>query len=421
MRRIGLKILELYLKVTASLFLIRYKPKIIGVTGSVGKSSTKEAIYTVLKSRFNVRRSLGSYNNEIGVPLTIMGEESPGAKIFGWLIIFFRAIINLIYDKDYPKILILEMGVDKPKDLEYLLSFIKPRIAIITSIGVAHLEKLKSGEAIFKEKSKLVLRLAKKDTAILTFDDEKLRELALRLKSKVIFYGLSDQANIYADDIKYTNSGMTLNINFAGSSLPTNLSTFGTPQIYSALVACAVAQTLGMDLLSASNELKKIKALKGRMKLFAGKNQTTILDDSYNSNPDSASLSIETAVRIKENLTSSRLVAILGDMLELGRISRRAHLNLGREAGNKAQIVVAVGNEAKNIYIGAEEILKDNSLWFPDSDSAAKKIHKIIKPYDLILIKGSQGVRMEKITKVLLKNKLDRKHLPRMSGYWINK
>jgi UDP-N-acetylmuramoyl-tripeptide--D-alanyl-D-alanine ligase len=440
MRKIFLKILQWKLKILAQLFLWRYKPKIIGVTGSVGKSSTKEAIYTVLKAKFKVRRSLGSYNNEIGVPLTIMGEETKGANILGWIAVFFRAMGNLIYNKDYPQILVLEMGVDKPRDLEYLLSFIKPKIAVVTSIGAAHLEKMKSEEEIFQEKSKLALALPKKGVAVLNFDDIRLRKLGLKIKRKILFYGTDSQANMSASEIKcYCHPersegsrdsssatqndiiicGMTFNINFAGSVVPVNVFVFGQGQIYAALAACAVASVFGMDLVSASNEIRKIKSLKGRLKLLSGIKGTYILDDSYNSNPMSASSSLKTAVSIKESLGVNRLVVVLGDMLELGEISRRSHINLGRQAARDADMVIAVGAEAKNIYSGAEETLSGSALWFADSEMAAKKILVIIKPGDLILIKGSQGARMEKVSKVLLKNKSDIKHLPRMSGGWI--
>lgn len=421
MRRIILKIIIWKLKIISQLFLFRYKPKIIGVTGTVGKSSTKEAIYTVLKSKFSVRRSLGSYNNEIGAPLTILGSESAGANIWGWIIIFLRALKKLIYDSNYPKVLVLELGVDKPNDLEYLLSFIKPKIAVITSIGPAHLEKMGSEEEIYQEKAKLAKHLPKNGTAILNYDDQRLRRLGLEIGGKVIFFGLDSQANMSADQIKYIRHAMTFGLNWAGSVVPTFVSSLGLGQIYAALAASAAATVLGMDLVSITQELKKIRGLKGRLKLLAGKHNTYLLDDTYNSNPISASLSLKTAREIKKDLGAKRLVAVLGEMLELGDVSRRSHLNLGREAGKMADLVLAVGKEAKNIISGARQSKATEARWFSSSKVLAKKILTIIKPYDLILIKGSQGVRMEKVSAVLLKNKRDIKHLPRMSGLWLNK
>lgn len=412
MRKIFLKILIWKLKIISQLFLARYKPKIIGITGSVGKSSTKEAIYTVLRTEFKVRRSLGSYNNEIGVPLTIIGEESPGANIFGWIVLGFKAIGKLIYNKNYPRVLILELGVDKPDDLDYLLGFIKPKIAVITSISPVHLEAMKSEEEIYQEKSKLALKLSKKGTAILNFGDERLRRLGLSLPHQVLFYGFDSQAQLSASEIRYQDKGMIFNLNYAGSVVPAKINSLGRGQVLSALAACAVAITLKMDLLSVSKELFRIRPLKGRLKVFAGKNQTTIIDDTYNSNPASAQTALETAKIFKENGNYQRLVLVLGEMLELGKISRRAHLNLGREAAKMADLVITVGHEAKNISA---------KLWFRDSKALSKKILSLVGPGDLILIKGSQGVRMEKVSAILLKNKKDIKHLPRMSGYWINK
>jgi UDP-N-acetylmuramoyl-tripeptide--D-alanyl-D-alanine ligase len=421
MRKLVLSLIQFKLKILAKLYLARYKPKIVGVTGSVGKSSTKEAIYTVLEGYKKVRRNLGSYNNEIGVPLTIIGAKSPGINIFGWIALLFKALFGLISDKNYPKILVLELGVDRVGDLEYLLGFIKPHVAVLTNIGPTHLEALKTEWEVYKEKSKLALRMAKSGTAVLNFDDRRLRELGLRLKNKVIFYGLDKQANMNASDIKFTHHGMMFNINWEGSAVPVRLKIFGTPQVYTSLAACASALALGLDLITASKNLEKLRVIKGRMNILKGKNKTTIIDDTYNSNPLSAQASLESARMIKDKGDYPRLIVILGDMLELGTVSRRSHVNLGRDAAKVADKVIAVGKEAKAIYEEARRTLSHEAVWFEDSTIAAKRIKQEISPGDLILIKGSQGVRMEKISAVLLSKKKDIKRLPRMSGYWVNK
>jgi len=248
-----------------------------------------------------------------------------------------------------------------------------------------------------------------------------LRELGLKLKNKVIFYGLSGTANIYASEIKCEKLGISFNINYAGSVVPAAIPVFGKAMVYAVLAASAVGVSLGMDLVNVTSKFKNIKGLKGRLKLFKGKKKATIIDDSYNSSPIAARLALSAAGELREEIKARRLVVVLGDMLELGEISRRAHINLGREAANAADLVIAVGKEAKNIQLGAELTKEKDALWFPDSSAVAAKILGIIKKGDLILIKGSQGVRMEKITEVMLKNKKDIKKLPRMGGYWKNK
>ena len=135
------KFIQLKLKVVAKMILAKYKPDIIGITGSVGKTSAKEAVYCVLSSKFRVRRNLGNYNNEIGVPLTIIGLDSPGRSIICWIVVFWQALkLILVKDKNYPEILVLEMGVDRPGDMKYLNSIVKCRIGVVTLIGPVHLE-----------------------------------------------------------------------------------------------------------------------------------------------------------------------------------------------------------------------------------------------------------------------------------------
>lgn len=418
MKNLALKIIQLKLKIFAILYLKRYRPKIVAVTGSVGKSSCKEAIYTILRNHYRTRRSMGSYNNEIGVPLTIIGRESPGSNIFGWFLVFFRGFLGFFYQKNYPEVLVLEFGVDRPNDLDYLLGFVKPDIGVITRVASTHLEALGSLPEVFFEKAKLARSLKKGGVVILNFDDKRLRRLGIELKKKVIFYGLEKSAHIYASEISQNLNDISFNINWSGSSVPTVLHLLGKMQVYCALAACACAHELGVDLITSSKEIQAFKGLKGRMKKFQGKGGITIIDDTYNSNPASVVSAFETMKTLKEKGKFRRLVVVLGDMLELGRISKRAHLNVGREAAKIADVVIAIGSEAKNIFKSSKDELGKSSTWFKNSNLAKKKIIGFLKGGDLVLIKGSQGVRMERITKKLLKRESDVKRLPRMSGYW---
>ena len=155
-------ILQLKLKIIARMILCKYKPRVIGITGSVGKTSAREAIYAVLSAQFKARRPLKNYNNEIGLPLAIIGVKSPNKSILGWLGVFFKALgLLLVRDKNYPEILILEMGVDRPGDMKYLLDIVKPEIGVITSIGPSHLEYFETVKKIQEEKGGLVKDLNK--------------------------------------------------------------------------------------------------------------------------------------------------------------------------------------------------------------------------------------------------------------------
>ena len=173
------EILHLKLKIAARLVLHKYKPEVIGITGSVGKTSAKEAIYTVLESKFNVRKNIKNYNNEIGLPLTVIGVESPGKNPIGWFNVGLKVLrLMLIRDKNYPKILILEMGIDRPGDMDYLCNIIQPRIGVVTNISQSHLEYFESLAQIQKEKSKLIKQLPKGGWAVLSSDNEKAKSIA---------------------------------------------------------------------------------------------------------------------------------------------------------------------------------------------------------------------------------------------------
>ncbi|MCK4554802.1 hypothetical protein KAU19_07680, partial [Candidatus Parcubacteria bacterium] len=193
------KIIQLKLKILAKLILAKYKPDVIGITGSVGKTSTKEAIYTVLASKFKVRRNIKNYNNEIGLPLTIIGADSPGRSIIGWYIVFLKALKLILFkDKDYPKILVLEMGVDRPGDMKYLNNIVKCKVGVITSIGPVHLEFFGTINNIQKEKGGLIKNLTKSSWAVLNYDDEKVRQTGNNTEAQILTYGFNEKADVRA-------------------------------------------------------------------------------------------------------------------------------------------------------------------------------------------------------------------------------
>jgi len=397
------------------MILAKYKPKIIGITGSVGKTSTKEAVYTVLKGKFNVRRNTKNYNNEIGLPLTIIGSDSPGKSIFGWSEVFFKALKLILFkDENYPKILILEMGVDQPGDMKYLMSITKCDIGIVTLISHSHEEFFEDVKEIQKEKGMLVENLKPGGWTILNFDDELTRELAKKSKVKVLSYGFKEGAAVRAQELVFSFEktkeidnllGISFKLNYNGSFVPVLLpQVIGYNSIYAALAAAVVGVIMEMNLVEISKALRGFDSPNGRMNLIDGIKHTLIIDDTYNSSPASAMSALDIISKIPI-AKEERRFAVLGDMLELGRYSEEGHREVGRYvAKSGVNKLIAVGERARDIARSAEEagMLRDNIFEYTDITEAGRFIQQRILHGDLILVKGSQGMRMEKIVKEIM-------------------
>ncbi|MDD3887166.1 MAG: Mur ligase family protein [Patescibacteria group bacterium] len=405
-------LLQKILGLISKKILKKHKPIIIGVTGSVGKTSTVEAIYHILKNKFSVRKTIGNYNNEIGLPLTIIGEKTANRSIIGWLKVFNRGI-NKIYSKDYPKILVLEMGVDKPNDMDYLLNLAKPNISIITAIGKrpVHVEFFKSPKELASEKTKIISNLSSTDTAILNYDDIAVRLSAKQTKAKTITFGFIKGAELQADNLNLNADlsngqglqGYSFKMRYQGKEIPIRLKNiFSKTQIYAVLAAAACAISMKMNLVEISETLFDYKAPKGRMNLIPGIKGTYLIDDTYNASPEATLSALNV---LKEIKTSGRKIACLADMLELGALTIEAHKDIGKLASQAADYIVTVGKASE--YIASQAINlgfpKDKVFSFQNSEEAGLFVqNKILKSGDLVLIKGSQSMRMEKITKELM-------------------
>lgn len=406
------KILQYILKILAILVLRKYKPVIIAVTGSVGKSSTKEAIYHVLKTHLGerqVRRNMRNYNNEIGVPLTIFGLETGGRSIFRWLIRFIRVFWMVIFKIPYPNFLILEMGADRPGDIKYLVKFVHPKVGLITALGEipVHVEFFANPQQIAQEKKNLVKVLKEEEVAILNYDDEKVIEMTDDLKARVLTYGLKEQADVRAInyDLKINSDEQVSELNFKlevkGSSVPVKLiNVLGVQHLYSALAAAAVGVVFNMNSIEIAEALKEFQPLPGRMRLIRGIKNSLIIDDTYNA----ALLSMEAALDSLEVFEGKRKIVVLGDMLEIGRYTAEAHQKIGKKAAEIGDLIFAVGSRAKFIVEAAIKagFPKDRIFHFIDSKEAGKAVQKELKEEDIVLVKGSQSIRMEKIVKEIM-------------------
>jgi len=414
------KILQFILKILARLVLWKYKPVIVAVTGSVGKTSTKEAIYTILKNHFGereVRRNQRNYNNEIGVPLTIFGLESGGKNLFIWCLRFLKVFWMLVFKQKYPKILVVEMGADKPGDIEYLTGFIKPNISVITAIGEVpvHVEFFESPQQLALEKKKLIDVLDKKGIAVLNYDDPMVYQMGKDKKCKIITYGFSEGADVRAInyETRLANSedshvyGFTgFKAFFKGSLVPVKLNNvLGKHQIYPALAGISVGLVFGLNLIEMSEALNRdYQTLPGRMKLIKGIKNTLIIDDTYNAAPLSTSAAIKTLREVSEQKQGSRTIAVLGDMLELGRYAPEVHEEIGREAAEAVDYLLTVGERAKFIAEGAikKGLAKDRLFSFCTSEEAGKFLQDLLKENDIILVKGSRAMKMEKVVEEIM-------------------
>jgi len=414
------KFIQYILWILAKLTLWRYKPMVIAVTGSTGKSSTKEAIYYALKNDFQVARSTSNLNTEIGLPLTIIQGYDAKRNVFLWLANIFHTLgLLVIQRKDYPKIWVLEISEDQPHLVSYLARLCRPKIGVISWIGEipVHAEFYQSAKTLQEEIQNLVSFLPQTGTAILNYDNPLSLEAKDKTKAKVITYGFNNGAEVKISDYSlmmdkdFRKIGMTLRLEYQGSYVPIRLTgVFGQPQAYAIAAGAAVGLALGLHLVAISQSLEDYKLLKARTTFLQGLKNTWIFDDTYNSNPDALKAALEiyhdlvSAIK-KENLYPlKRRVLALGDMRELGQYSDEAHQKAAPQIMDKADILIAVGKKMK---ITVEECLKlgfpqENIYWFENSFDAAKKAKELIKEGDLFLVKGSRGIHMEQVTLAIM-------------------
>lgn len=405
--------LQLLLKILAKRILKKYQPRIVGITGSIGKTSAKEAIFWVLKNRLAVRTSFKNYNNEIGLPLTIIGRESPGRSAWGWLGLFKKALsLCLFSDKNYPRVLVLEMGVDRPGDMDYLTEIAKPDMGLVTAVSYSHLEYFGSVINIKKEKQVLIEKLDSQGLAILNFDNEYSRDMAKVSKAKVLTYGLKPGANLQAQDIIYNFtkegydlSGVSFKLNYNGSIVPVVMkNAMSETSVYSALAAAAVAIQFDFNLVDIAKVLSDFNLPKGRMNLLAGIKHSFIIDDTYNSSPEACLSAIDILSQVKTDETSDKY-AVLGDMLEIGTYTEEGHRLVGKKVATSGiKYLIAVGERARDFIRGAKEVeFEDDFIFYFDKpEEAGKFLQNRIKAGDVLLVKGSQGARMEKVVKELM-------------------
>ncbi len=406
--------------------LRRHRPRIVGITGSMGKTTAKDALVEILSAQYpgRVRGNFKNFNNELGLPLTIIGvRNAPGKNPWRYFLLILRFCWTMVFPR-YPKILVLEMGIDRKGDMNYLTSFIRPDVAVVTAVSAVHSQYLGDVRQIAVEKGKLVAALEDGGTAVLNFDDPRVVKMSSRTKAKIIGYSLKGancRADVCASDIRLSlHEGISLKINYRGRSVPLRLPHVVAEQLLgSILAATSAALTQGMNLVEITAALRDFTPAPGRMRVLPGKCKATIIDDTYNA-PAAA---VKEALRTLKSLKAHRKVVILGDILELGKEEEKIHRSLAGEVIEVSPAaVVTVGRRMRFLH---EELLKKgferkNSLHCDDPAQAGEIVGKFLAAGDLVLVKGSQGMRMEKTVEKLvdLSSAEIARLLPRQDDSW---
>lgn len=417
----------------ARMVLRRQRPDIIGITGSVGKTSAKDAIYTVLSKKHVVRRTYANYNNEIGVPLTIIGSDSAGKNIIRWGAIICKGLVFGLLPLRYPKVLVLEMGADHPGDIKYLTKLAPAYIGIVTTISdqPSHMEFFKDVEQLAREKNIMYKHLTKNDWAVINLDESRTRDMVEVVKAKPLTIAIDRPADLRAIEIQYSHNsrelvasphitGLSFKLEYKGSIVPCFIpGAIGKPQVYAALLAAAVGTIYGMNLVEVTEAMKGYQSPKGRMNLIAGQQQSLLIDDSYNSSP----AAVREALKVFSDIEStSKRIICLGNMEELGTQSKRAHTLIGKAiAGMEVDHLVTVGDKAQWISEAAEAngLPHEAIHHFETVSDAIETTRSLIQPHSVVLIKGSQSARMELLVKALMANPEQAKDLlVRQYGNW---
>lgn len=397
----------------AKLLLQRKNPTIIAVTGSVGKTSTKDAIYAAIKDSVPARKSQKSFNSELGVPLTILGLPTGWDSPARWLWNIIDGAFTALFCRQYPSVLVLETGVDAPGDMDALTAWLHPDIVVLTRLPdvPVHVEQFKLPQDIIDEKMKLVSGLKANGILVYNHDDEIIQAQLADVRQKRIGYGRYLPTDVMAkkDKIVYKDqvpAGISFTLTSGSDTATVQIDgVVGTQHMYGSAAAAAVASHLGITLDSAVKGLLSHKTPPGRLRVLPGIKGSLLIDDTYNSSPIAVEHALDTLASIKH---ITRRIAVLGDMLELGKYSAEEHKRLGSQAASACDVLFTVGVRARGFAEGALIAGMDESVIFQYEDvaRAGRELQAILKPGDLVLVKASQGIRAERIVEEVMNDPL---------------
>ena len=400
--------LQSILRLFSRAVLKKYHPDIVAITGSVGKTGTKEAVASVLTRKFSVRKTEANYNTDIGVPLAIIGCKPPGKNFVKWMGVLLKACAVIIFPlKNYPRILVLELAADKPGDIAYFMTFIEPRVSILTSIAPVHLEKFGKLSRIVSEKRKIIEALPKSGYAVLNYDDKAVRKIAERCVGRIFWYGLKcKEGAIRAEEEKVMEKdgvvGLYFKMLYKGTAIPVFVKGVAAKhELYSLLAGASVGMLYELTPLEVAHGLEQYKPEQGRFVSKKGIQETVIIDDTYNASP----LSVISALKsLKEMPVGKRRIAVLGDMLELGNNEEDAHRSVGKAVVQlDIDALITYGKRAFLISEFAKEqgMSKEKIRHFDAMEKLIDYVKSMLTEGDVALIKGSRGMKMERVVAAL--------------------
>jgi UDP-N-acetylmuramoyl-tripeptide--D-alanyl-D-alanine ligase len=352
----------------------KHDVRVIGVTGSVGKSTTKEVIAEVLNQRYRTIKSPGNMNNEIGLPLTILRID-PGTE---------RAV--------------LEMGLYVPGEIAFLCDIALPEIGVVTNIGTVHAERAGSQEDIFRGKSELVRALPANGVAILNKDDPWVRKMADLCIARTFFYGLDPTSDLWADELEGLGlEGIRFQLHYQREIMHVHLPMIGQHSVHTALRAAAVGLADGLTWQEILDGLRQGNS-QLRLTVVHTDSGALLLDDTYNASPESMLAALNLLAELK-----GRKVAVLGDMLELGQYEKQGHEVVGVRAAEVADTLITVGKLGHMIAEAALRagLRSDKITEFENQDEVINHLRKLLTDEDVVLVKGSHGIRMDRIVAAL--------------------
>ena len=354
----------------AEYYIQKNRLPVIAITGSVGKTTTKDIIASVISQKYNVLKTEGNYNNEIGLPITAFNlKKEHEAAVF-------------------------EMGMNSFGEIHNLSKVAKPDVAVITNIGVSHIENLGSREGILKAKCEIFDYISKDGTAILNADDDMLSTLENKLKIEIIWFGIENKKGIYAKNIvNHGLMGTDCTIVTKNGEFDVRINVPGEHMVLNALSATAVGIKMKLSNEEIKNGIEKFLPSKMRMSVIKAKNGISIINDTYNANP----VSMKAAIDVLAS-EEGKKVCILGDMFELGSFSERMHYDVGKYAAeNQIDKIICIGENSKKTYDGAIENGHKNTFYFEtQKEFIESNLNEFIKTGDIVLVKASRGMGLEK-------------------------